>query len=205
MGQPRGLLRALGGAGLEECPTHVRPWKNKHRDGPCALFPGECACTHGALFVCFFGQSVWICISILTGRGLGQHRVHERGESVCVCQWGAHERGSVCVCACVCVCVCRCVCVQVCVAVCLCTHPGGGGQAREGGSPLLCGSASVSVWLCGGRSEACRPPSRPHLPFSPASFSLRCLSLFALLRLFTLAALHGSTKVWPSLSASPSP
>ena len=140
--QPQGFLRAPGGAGLEECSTHVRPWKNKHRDGPCALFPGEGACTHGALFVCFLTKARGFVSASPGDRAWGR-----AGQ-------GPREKERVCVCVCVCVCV-----------------LGWESGPRKKG-PVVCGSVSVSVSLSGcvgGRSEACLPPYRTCLSARPAS------------------------------------
>lgn len=178
LGQPQGLMRAPGEAGPEECSPHIRSWKNKHGDGPCALSPGKCACTRRAQFVCFLTTACgFVSASPRDGAWGRAHEREKEGVRVCVCVrarmcWGqcqAHERGP-------CESVCVCAYVSVPLGVC------------------------VSVW-CGGRSELGIPP-RPTPRLSRQPLTL-CLSLFALLRFFNLATLRGSTKVRSFPSASP--
>lgn len=124
LGWPQGFLRVHRGAGLEECSAHVKPWKNKHGDGPCALFPGKCACTHRVLFVCFLTKACGFVSVSPRDRAWGRagHGPSVRENVcwhsyVCLCTcWGggqARKRGAVCACVCVCLCACVCACVGV--------------------------------------------------------------------------------------------
>lgn len=71
LGRLQGFLRALRGAGPEECSVHVKAWKNKHREEPgCPVARGG-RLLHGAVCL-LLDKSVQISISIPGGQGLGQ-------------------------------------------------------------------------------------------------------------------------------------
>lgn len=181
-GRPQGFLRAHGEWGLRNVLHTSGPGKTNTGMGLAARFQANVpADTEPACLL--LDESEWICISIPKGQSWG--RLRDRA-GPCVCL-GTCERTCVCrawVCMMWCVCV---VVVVVCVCVCM--------VCERGSLPLGWGRLGAAGAIRG------RPPLS--LPGQPRQASHCCLSLFALLRFFNLATLHGSTKVWSSLSASP--